>query len=261
MKSTYHFIVCLLYSIALCFGLSHDISAQEKPNNYIAEAKAFLTAIRNKENTDIFVKAFANCNIEQLSQQVETDEQKLAFWLNMYNAYIQNILTKNPEKYNDRGSFFKDKQLNIGGKLFSFADIEHGILRHSQHELFLGYITRPFPDNTEKMLRVKKRNWHIHFALNCGAKSCPPVAIYDESRIDEQLGAGAKKYLTAFTSYRKEENTAYVTSLFSWFRGDFNGIKGIKEILLKFHLIPDTSVRLKTSEYDWTLDLGNFVDL
>ncbi len=233
----------------------------DKPVNYQAEAKEFLTAIRNNENTDLYIKTFAECKLNELNAQLASDDQKVAFWLNIYNAYIQVILAKNPEKYNDRGVFFKEKQINIGSAIFSFADIEHGILRRSQHPLFLGYITRPFPDKTEKMLRVKKRNWRIHFALNCGAKSCPPVAIYDVDRLGEQLSEGTKTYLNKFTNFRKEENNAYVTSLFSWFRGDFGGIAGIKNILSDLQLIPDQNVRIKISEYDWTLDLGNFIDL
>ena len=111
------------------------------------------------------------------------------------------------------------------------------------------------------MLRVKKRNWRIHFALNCGAKSCPPVTIYDVERLNEQLSAGTKKYLNKFTTFDKENNIASVTSLFSWFRGDFGGIEGIKNILTDHHLIPDKDTRLKISQYDWSLDLGNFIDL
>ncbi|MFZ1750641.1 MAG: DUF547 domain-containing protein, partial [Saprospiraceae bacterium] len=145
--------------------------------------------------------------------------------------------------------------------LFSFADIEHGILRRSQHEYFLGYLTKLFPSSIEKMLRVQKRDWRIHFALNCGAKSCPPVAVYDVDRLDEQLNASAMSYLKTFTTYNKTENIASVTSLFSWFRGDFGGLAGIKTILKDRGLIPDRSVRLKTSYYDWTLDLGNFISL
>jgi len=234
---------------------------QGKPINYIAEAESMIQALQQKQKTDLFEQVFAACDLTQLSKQLGTDDQKFAFWLNIYNAYIQVILDKNPEKYDDRGSFFKVEQINIGGHMFSFADIEHGILRRSQHELFLGYITRPFPSDIEKMLRVEKRNWRIHFALNCGAKSCPPVAVYNIDRLHEQLELGTKKYLTQYTTYKKDEQTGYVTSLFSWFRGDFGGLEGIKNILLGLDLIPDKKTRLKTSDYDWTLDLGNFVDL
>jgi Protein of unknown function, DUF547 len=229
------------------------------PVDYLATAEEMLTAIKNKEDMTIFRKTFELANEDQLAVQLGNDEQKIAFWVNIYNAYIQDILSKNPEKYNDRGIFFKSKQIHIAGRLLSFADIEHGILRRSQHEFFLGYLTRPFVSEFEKKFRVNKRDYRIHFALNCGAKSCPPVAIYEWTRLSDQLDKSTKVYLTKFTELKEKEKTAYVTSLFSWFRGDFGGLDGIRNILLKLDLIPDKDTRLKTASYDWTLDLGNFI--
>lgn len=256
----------LLYTFLICFSqciifITSHLFSQTKPVNYLALSKDFLTAVRNKENVDLYLQSWRVCDLNQLSKQVETDQQKLAFWINIYNAYIQVILNKDPKKYQNRGTFFKEKQIHIGGKWFSFEEIEHGILRRSQHPLFLGYIRRWFPDETEKMLRINKINWRIHFALNCGAKSCPPVAIYDTERIDEQLEISTKNYLKKFSRNDQTNKTAFVTSLFSWFRGDFGGIDGIKNILLNHGIISDKNVRLKTSEYDWTLDLGNFIDI
>lgn len=250
--------IVLLYLIIF---QSWALISQSKPINYLALSKDFVEAIKNKEKTDLYEQSWASSNLTEISRQVQTDKQKLAFWVNIYNGFIQVILTKNPEKYQDRGTFFKEKQINIGGQLFSFEDIEHGILRRSQHPLFLGYITRWFPDKTEKMFRVEKRDWRIHFALNCGAKSCPPVAIYDYERLDQQFDISTNRYLEKFSNYNGSAKVAFVTSLFSWFRGDFGGIEGIKGILIKNSIIPDKNVKLKTAQYDWTLDLGNFVDI
>jgi len=254
-------MVLLKYSLffLLC-NLLFINSGKTTPIDYLATAEEMLTAIKNKEDVTNFRKTFELANEDQLAAQLGTDEQKIAFWVNIYNAYIQDILYKNPEKYNDRGIFFKSKQIPIAGRLLSFADIEHGIIRRSQHEFFLGYLTRPFASDFEKKFRVKHRDYRIHFALNCGAKSCPPVAVYEWTRLSEQLDKSTKAYLSKFTVLKKDENTAYVTSLFSWFRGDFGGLDGIKNILLKFGLIPDKDIRLKTSTYDWTLDLGNFIE-
>ena len=30
-------------------------------------------------------------------------------------------------------------------------------------------------------------DFRIHFALNCGAKSCPPIAFYSYDKINDQL--------------------------------------------------------------------------
>ena len=235
--------------------------AQSIPVNYLSTAEELLTAIKNKENIASYIKTLEVAESDQLASQLGTDEQKTAFWLNVYNAYIQIILSKNPEKYKDRRNFFKNKQIVIAGENLSFADIEHGIIRGSQHEFFLGYLKNPFADKFEKKFRVGKRNYRIHFALNCGAKSCPPVAVYDWTRLSEQLEQGTEAYLNKYTTYVDKENTAYVSSLFSWFRGDFGGLDGIKNILQKKQLIPDKNTRLKTTTYDWSLDLGNYIEL
>ena len=100
----------------------------------------------------------------------------------------------------------------------------------------------------------------MHFALNCGALSCPPVLPLRTETLEQQLDELTSSYLPKFSTYNKSENTVNTTPLFSWFRGDFGGEKGIKNMLRKYNIIPSTDVKLKFDSYDWTLDLGNFVE-
>ncbi|NNE78221.1 MAG: DUF547 domain-containing protein, partial [Pricia sp.] len=126
----------------------------------------------------------------------------------------------------------------------------------------LGFIRKWFPNKFERKLRVDDRDYRIHFALNCGAKDCPPVAIYEADRLDEQLNMGTKKYLERTSEYRANANEVAVTSLFSWFRGDFGCKSGIKDILKEFEIIPTTKkIDLEYKNYDWTLDLDNWTEL
>jgi hypothetical protein len=245
----------------ILFLTSFIPSLYAKPVNYQYTAKLFIDAIRKGEDTRNFTEVFRYANHADLASQIATDDQKKTFWINIYNGYIQVILSENPEKYNDRSRFFKEKQINIGGTLVSFADIEHGVLRGSQHEYFLGYWKKWFPSAFEKKFRVSTLDYRIHFALNCGALSCPPVAVYDIERINEQLSRGTADYLKKHTTYDPEIRTAHTTSLFGWFRGDFGGLDGVKTILFDLGLIPDKDVRIKTSPYDWTLALNRFIDL
>ena len=111
-------------------------------------------------------------------------------------------------------------------------------------------------------MRTEERDWRIHFALNCGATSCPPVAIYEYERLNEQLDKSSKRYLTQTTEYNKEEKVAKVTALFSWFRGDFGGLDGAKNFLQRYGITePGANPDLEFKDYDWTLDLGNYIDL
>ena len=68
------------------------------------------------------------------------------------------------------------------------------------------------------------------------------------------------KYLKAFTTYDETKNKVSTTPLFSWFRGDFGSKKGIKKILVERGLVPSKKVGLKFIDYDWTLDLDNFME-
>lgn len=232
----------------------------EKPINYIRASTEFVEALKNRQNVDNYLNVFAYANLDQLNNQLGTNEQKITFWVNIYNGYILHILQQNPGLYEDRSSFFKKKQINIGNRMWSFADIEHGILRGSQHEYFLGYMKTWFPPKIERKMRVTKRDYRIHFVLNCGAKSCPPVSVLDIDNLENQLQKATTNYLKKISSYDANTKTVVTTPLFSWFRGDFGGKKGIKKILQKEGIIPDTNVDLSYQNYDWTLLLFQFAE-
>lgn len=248
------------------FALSvpDTISTQNHPHSAIelsSLSEQFLTNIKNGDGTEEIRAKLYNISLEDLEKGLRTDAQKLAFWVNIYNGYIQVILSEHPEKYDDRREFFKKEQIPIAGRLISFAKIEHGIIRKSQWELGLGLIRKWFPDKFERKLRVDKRDYRIHFALNCGAKDCPPVAVYEAARLDEQFDKGTEMYLKNTSEYDKKKNEVAITSLFNWFRGDFGSKSGTKTILKEQLIVPTTKVDISYKNYDWTLDLDNWIEL
>lgn len=222
----------------------------------------FLKAAKAQQDTKNIREQLSNTTVKTLEESLKTDNQKLAFWVNIYNGYIQVILSENPKLYDDRQEFFGKEQIPIAGEMVSFSKIEHGIIRKSQWPLGLGLVRKWFPNKFERKLRVKKRDYRIHFALNCGAKDCPPVAIYTAERVDEQLDKGTEMYLKNTSVYKKSENKVAVTSLFNWFRGDFGCKSGVKDILKEQDIIPTTKgIDITYKNYDWTLDLVNWVEL
>jgi len=142
-------------------------------------SKALLNNIKNKGNNSKIVTAYKTLNLDKLSKELDTDNKKLAFWVNTYNGFIQYILEKDPALFEDRNAFFKKEQANIGGEMISFDKIEHGIIRSSTMKLSLGYLPKLFPGELEKQLRVEDKDKRIYFILNCGAKDCPPIYIYN----------------------------------------------------------------------------------
>ncbi|WP_158973563.1 DUF547 domain-containing protein [Cellulophaga sp. L1A9] len=238
-----------------------SVTAQQK-KDFNTLSEDFLSKIKNGEDVSTIQQELANSTLEELENALRTDEEKLAFWLNIYNGYIQIILSDAPELYNDRRDFFSREQITIAGETVSFAKIEHGIIRKSQWPLGLGLIRKWFPNKFERKLRVDTRNFRVHFALNCGAKDCPPVAIYTPENINEQFNKGTKEYLTKTSTYTAENKSVAVTSLFSWFRGDFGSKKGVKKILKANDIIPTTKdIAITYKNYDWTLDLDNWTNL
>lgn len=222
-----------------------------------------LKATRNNKDTKTMIEQLKNISFEKLAGQLNNDTVKKTFWINLYNALVQISLKADPSLFEDRGSFFSSERVVVAGQPLSLDDIEHGIIRGSQSKLALGLAKKLFVPDYEKKLRVKQRDGRIHFALNCGAKSCPPVAIYMSDRLDEQLDKSTKKYLGETTTYLSAENEVRVTVLFSWFRGDFGGVDGVVEdYLKKYEVIPqDIDPSVKFKDYDWTLSLGNYIDL
>ncbi|MAU26817.1 MAG: hypothetical protein CMH48_12710 [Muricauda sp.] len=258
-------VIALLFIVGLscCKVKKADFQqASVTATDFNRLSEEFLQHIKDGKDTEAFQEQLANTTLDELANTLQTDEQRYAFWINIYNAYIQVVLSKNPKYYDDRRAFFGDEQLHIAGEMVSFEKIEHGILRKSQWPLGLGYVRKWFPGRFERKLRVKERDYRIHFALNCGAKDCPPVAIYTPERIKEQLQKGTEIYLKRTSDYNEKTKTVAVTSLFNWFRGDFGGKSGVKKILKNHKIIPTTKgVDLQYKNYDWTLDLDNFISL
>jgi len=229
--------------------------------NYVEVSKTLLTNIKEKKSFDNEVAILSKSTLEDLVNDLKTDNQKTAFWVNVYNAYIQISLTENPKLYEDRGTFFAEKRIKIAGETLSFADVEHGIIRESKIEWSWGYLRKWFPPKWQRELRVSEVDWRIHFALNCGAKDCPPVAVFSAENLDKEFDFMTKNYLKEQTTYNAETKTATSVSLFSWFRADFGGLCGAKKILAEYGATPEEPKELEFTNYDWTLSLGNFREL
>ncbi|MFS4417079.1 DUF547 domain-containing protein [Maribacter sp. 2307ULW6-5] len=228
-------------------------------DDFNALAERFVARASEGQDTKAIRETLAQAGVTQLERALDTNEKQLAFWVNVYNAYIQHILRQDPEAYGDRDRFFKEDQLPIAGKMVSFSKIEHGIIRKSQWEYGLGLVGKPFPGEFERRLRVREPDYRIHFALNCGAKDCPPVAVYHHNRLNEQFSKATSQFLRQSSTYDAHKKEVAVTALFSWFRGDFGGKKGTLEILEKEGIIPENQeVSLRYEDYDWTLALDNF---
>jgi hypothetical protein len=251
-----HFL--LLISTLL---FSSNMSAQQPAADPVKLSVQLLQQVKAGKPAESIQRQLRNLPKEQLSQALQTDTRKKAFWINIYNAYIQLILQENPGLYEDRSDFFGEERFTIAGESLSFDEIEHGLLRHSAIKLSLGYLQDPFAGEFEKQFRVAEVDPRIHFALNCGAASCPPVAIYNADNFDSKADAVARQFLQKQSRYDKADNTVYTTTLFRWFKGDFGSDEDIIALLQKYGAIPPSAQpELEHTDYDWNLKLDHYYE-
>ena len=151
-----------------------------------------------------------------------------------------------------KNAFFKKNDILIGGEKLSLNDIENGIMRLKTDENITNlFITKNF------MLKTLENR--IHFTLNCGATSCPAIAYYSPEKLDVQLEEAASFYVSNSCSYNEEKNEVLISELFSWFKEDFNGDKGVLEFLKTYGLFPKKeNPTIKFTPYDWGVKPANF---
>lgn len=156
-------------------------------------------------------------------------EQKLAFWLNLYNALvIDGIIHYGIRKTaNEIPGFFRRAAYQVGDYRFCLDDIEHGILRANA-----GHIIIPGPQFTLNDPRcsfvLDQADFRIHFALVCGAASCPPVRFYDPPKIDAQLDLAARNFVGQEMEVEADRQTVRLSKLLQWYGEDFGAGRWMK---------------------------------
>lgn len=172
-------------------------------------------------------------------------DAKLALLINAYNAFtIRLVLDHYPiESIRDipESQRWKGRTWNVAGQRWTLDEIEH------------------------VQIRDHFREPRIHFALVCAAIGCPPLRreAYAAERLDAQLEAQAA-YVhrhPRWLRFDASENTAHLTQLYRWYRGDFRKTAGS---VLRF--AADYSPRLRKAlqagtrpsiewlPYDWSLN-------
>lgn len=198
---------------------------------------------------------------DALEALLEDSNAAKAFWINVYNAFVQRRLDADPERFERKRQFFGDTGITIADTEWSLDDIEHGILRRSKWKYGLGYLPSLFPSERERRYRLDELDPRIHFALNCGAASCPPILAYEADEIDDRLDLATSSFLSQSVEYDSDRDVAHLPRLLLWYRGDFGGRRGIRRFLRRYGAIPpETTPRFRYTDYDWTLDLGAYRD-
>lgn len=220
-------------------------------------SEKLLLAVKTNQSHEDFFTQLENYSLEQLENELNNDEAKKAFWINIYNAFFQIF-----RKFNqiNKPEIYRKKLIIIAKNKFSLDDVEHGILRKYRYKYSLGFLPNLFTKNLIKQLAVDKIDYRIHFALNCGAKSCPPIAFYSLENIEAQLKMATFSFLEGETEILEEKKEVHITQLFKWFLADFGGKKGIRKILKEHLKMESKDYSLVFKPYSWEEDLENYSD-
>jgi hypothetical protein len=230
-------------------------SKMKNQRSLVTLSSTLLHNVKLNNDTTAVKQQLRVIPIQELQQQLNCDNTKKIFWINIYNAYFQmltnleNTITK---------SIFTEKSITIADNKFSLDDIEHGILRRYKWKWSFGYLPNPFATSLIKTLAVKTIDYRIHFALNCGAKSCPPIAFYSLEKLEEELHLAMESFLYSETSIDDTCKIVSTSKLLYWYCGDFGGFSKIKNILEALLNKDLATYKLTYNTYSWETQLNNF---
>jgi hypothetical protein len=243
---------------------------QNKATKIQLMAQNLLDSARMEAPLEELLDGLRKLDLDELEAALPDEHHRKAFWINLYNAF--NLLTMKgdpdaSQKRKGRMKHFMKKEIEVAGKRLSLMNIENDLLRRGKLWWSLGYLSRPFPGTFFRRFRTKELDPRIHFALNCGAMSCPPIRFYVPDEIESQLELATAGFVATEVQRKLTESdptaigsTLHVSSIFRLYQGDFGGKQGIVKLIRKYRDdVPEGQIRLRWLSYDWTINLDAFV--
>lgn len=183
-------------------------------------------------------KAALEAYLKTLSENTPVDSwsknDKFAYWINAYNAATLKTIVDNYPLSSitklDGGKTWDVKRIKLGDKTYSLNDIENTILR-------------PMGDA------------RIHFAINCAAKSCPPLLnqAFTGKNLNALLESRTKKFINdPKANALSKGGEIKVSKIFDWYGKDFYNIT---EFINRYAVSKvDSKAKIGYVEYDWALN-------
>lgn len=176
--------------------------------------------------------------ISSLSENLPTESwsknEKLAYWMNAYNAMTVDLIVRNyPLKsIKDIDKPWEQRLWELGDKWYNLEEIEHQILR-------------------------KMNEPRIHFGIVCASYSCPKLLneAFEASNVGAQLTKATKEFLSDSKRNNISANKIKLSKIFSWFAKDFKQDGSLIDFLNKYSEITISKNAKKSfKEYIWTLN-------
>ena len=213
------------------------LKSNVKPDGLV-DYKGF---IREKPKLEKYLKLLSE---NAPDRKTWSKNEQLAYWINVYNAFtVKLIVDFYPTKsIRDLGPrikipLIKDvwhyKFFKIAGVEMSLDEVEHSILRKEFEEP------------------------RIHFAINCASVSCPPLLneAFVVANLENQLTRVATTFINDPTRYKISSQSAQLSPIFSWFKGDFTKKGTLIEFLNRYAKVKlSPNARVTFMEYNWNLN-------
>jgi hypothetical protein len=213
------------------------VKTHVKPNGMV-DYKGF---IREKAKLESYLKLLSE---NAPDRKTWSKNQQLAYWINAYNAFTVKLIVDNyPTKsIRDLGPklkipLIKDvwhyKFFKIGGVETSLDEIEHSIIRKEFDEP------------------------RIHFAINCASVSCPPLLneAFTPEKLESQLQKVAIGFINDPTRNKITPDNAQISSIFSWFQGDFTKKGSLIDFLNRYSKVKiKPNAKISHLNYNWSLN-------
>ena len=171
---------------------------------------------------------------ENMPNEDWTKEDKLAYWINAYNALTVDLIIRNyPLKsIKDIKDPWDQRLWQLGKKWYNLNEIEHEILR-------------------------KMDEPRIHFTIVCASFSCPKLQneAFTASKLEAQLTSATKAFLADTNRNEIASDRIKISKIFQWFSKDFKQDGDLIDFLNKYSETEISSNAKKSyKDYNWDLN-------
>ena len=201
----------------------------------VRDGRVDYAAVAKSRDLTAYLRSIAEADVSKLSP-----DDRLAFWINAYNAHVLKSVVDNPgiARPLDVKGFFDKGRHRIAGRTLTLNQIEHDVIR------------REFKDPL------------FHFGLVCAAVSCPRIlpSAYRGATVRAVLAQNARDYLASSENgVDRAKRVVRLSQIFEWYRDDFGGEKGLREFLKRYAPAVFSEVlaaggRIEYLPYDWRLN-------
>jgi tetratricopeptide (TPR) repeat protein len=196
------------------------------------------------------------------------DDRKIVF-INLYNAMVLHALVRRHRDSNlgiiERAKFFSRVSFMFADRLTLTLDqIEHGLLRHNRPAPSFLVAKAPFDANDRRLKLCAAFDPRVHFALNCGAVSCPALEFFDRATSHKLLQIATEHFLDETMAVHAAD-TIECSKILDWYGADFGDspdeiVRRLVRLAPNAACVPKLNealargpIKLKFSSYSWDL--------